>query len=359
MSSQPPIRHRLKFLGAIIPIAALAGCSGVAPGPRAVSQSVIEVSGPCAMSAADEAWLADAIRAWNRTLSQTARSGFPKDMEAIIFDRACRYTSRTAMVGGLPAWSAEPHDGFVGLPSGDRILAQVVSFAAPGDSGPFFVMAAPSVWHSAGVAGGEVSLEHMTTAVLLHEAAHVLQFPTYGKGISRLADLHQLPEDFSDDSIQEKFASDSAFAASVEREIALLLAASQAPDSNEAARLVRQARALAKARHGNFFVGDLAYLAEAEDLWLSLEGSGQWLGYRWLADPGGGARPDELALRAFGFRGIWWSQKQGFASFAALNRLRPDAWQAQIFGDGARTIGDLLDEAATDQPHRDAEAIIE
>jgi hypothetical protein len=206
-------------------------------------------------------------------------------------------------------------------------------------------MAAPALWQTAGVKSGDLSLEQLMTAVMLHEAAHVLQFPTYGSRISRLVEVHSLPEDFSDDSIQERFASDADFASSVDREIELLLAAAVATDRSDAVRLAAEARAMMDARHGRWFTGELAYLKEAEDLWLTLEGSAQWLGYQWLIDRRGGAVQPEVATRGFGLRGKWWSQKQGFAFFAALDRLMEARWQQHAFGDGAKTAGQLLDEA--------------
>ena len=35
----------------------------------------------------------------------------------------------------------------------------------------------------------------------------------------------------------------------------------------------------------------LGSLAEAEDVWLTMEGSAQWAAYKWVVDPRGGAVP--------------------------------------------------------------------
>lgn len=303
----------------------------------------------CGLSTSDEAWLAAAIAAWGRALVQTARARAPENLRAIIFDSSCQLTSWTAMTGGANDWTAEMHAGSVDLPGGSSLAVQVTSFAAPDGLTSFFVMAAPSVWESQNVKGGDLTLGQLTTAVLLHEASHVLQFPTYGRRISDLVAAHQLDDGFSDDTIQQKFEANEEFTGSVSREVELLMAASYAAERDDALRLVEEARQLTKKRHERWFRDELAYLSQAEDLWLTLEGSGQWLGYHWLIDRQGGGLSDEMAVKAFGLRGKSWSQRQGFAAFAALARLAPGIGEAEVFGEGERTLGALLDSAAGDE----------
>lgn len=330
---------------------ALCGCMALASctaarieAPGAIARSGIP-SKPCGLSQADQAWLDQALGAWDRALATAAETAHPPQIQAIIFDQDCTLTSRTAMSGGEKVWSSEPHNGEVLLPHGSALPVQIVSFAAPAPGGAFFVMAAPSIWQTGGVQSAELGLEQLMTAVLIHEAAHVLQFPTYGSRISLLADVHDLPADFSDDSIQERFELEEEFASSIARETELLLGAADAVDLTDAVGLAREARLLAQARHDRWFSGELAYLKEAEDVWLTLEGSAQWLGYRWLMDRSGGARSPEEAANGFGLRGRWWSQRHGFALFAALERLQGAEWKKHAFGDGAKTAGEMLDQA--------------
>ena len=341
-------RHLLRrmhgFIAASV-LVTIAGCSTVPLEPKRARELAAASPAPCSLSSTDEAWLNGAIAAWDYALAIIARADHPSDLQVVIFDETCQVASRTAMTGGVPLWAAKAHGGKVTLPHGSELPAQVTSFAAPATSGPFFVMAAPSVWQAAEVKSGDLTLEQLLTAVMLHEAAHVLQFPTYGSRISRLVELQDLPDNFSDDSIQEQFESEEAFASSVIRETELLLAAAAAVDRADAVRLAIEARSLAAARRERWFTGDLGYLKEAEDVWLTLEGSAQWLAYQWLIDPRGGALPPHVATREFGLRGKWWSQKQGFATFAALDRLMGPAWKKHAFGHGAKTAGELLDDA--------------
>jgi hypothetical protein len=298
----------------------------------------------CELAPADRQWLNGSIAAWNYALAELAQARVGQ-LSALVFDRQCKLSSGTAMTGGAATWSGVGHDGSVPLPDGKSMPAQVASFAAPAGEQAFFVMAAPSIWTAGGVEGGALTLEKLMTAVLLHEGSHVLQFPTYGKEMTALAARHGWPDSFNDDSIQGRFEADRDFAASIARETDLLFAAAAADAPSEARKLAREARRLMLSRQERWFRGQDAGLREAEEIWLTMEGSGQWLAYRWLTDPKGGAVPADVALREFARRGKSWSQKQGIALFLALERLAPAGWKARVFGGGSEKATQLIDAA--------------
>lgn len=329
---------------------ALAGCAATPTEFGGTTVVPVTPSAACELSPADRVWLDEAMVAWDHALASVVETDHPDSIQTVIFDAKCQLTSRTAMTGGEKVWTAQAHGGEVILPDGNRLPAQVVSFAAPAPGGSFFVMAAPSIWRVAGVRSTELGLEQLMTAVMLHEAVHVLQFPTHGSRITRLVNAHTLPDGFSDDSIQERFEADAEFAASITHETELLLAAAAAGERADAVRLATEARSLAQARHQRWFTGELDYLREAEDVWLTMEGSGQWLGYQWLIAPIGGSLAPSVAAQGFGLRGRSWSQRQGFALFAALDRLTSTEWKRRLFGDGGQTAGELLDEALIRAP---------
>lgn len=284
------------------------------------------------------------MEAWDLTSRKITHIPRAEPIQAVIFDAGCMLTSSTAMNGGPQTWTAARHPGQVSLPNGETIPANVISFATTNDKGNFFVMSTPSVWR-AGDVNEQFGLETLMVAVLIHEGTHVAQFPTYGARMSALSERFGLPESFNDDSIQERFRNNAEFSASVTREIDLLLAAATARDRPSALRMAREARALMRARQDKFYPEKDAYLREAEDIWLSLEGSAQWAGYQWVIRPDGGAVPASVAFLAFGKRGKWWSQEEGFALFMALDRLAGDKWKRHAFGDGAKTALQMLDEA--------------
>ena len=304
----------------------------------------------CVLSPQDQSWVERAVVAWELTSREITSIGRVPKLDALFFDADCVIRSSTAMTGGPNRWASSAHDGQVLLPNGTTMPAQVTSFTSADGGNAFFVMSTPSVWRAGGVDGGPLGLELVMTAVLLHEATHVSQAPSYGRSVSELIEKHSLPKDFNDDSIQDRFDKDGEFAGSVERETDLLFHAAAAADPAEALRLARQARALMRARHSRWFAGSDAHLAAAEDIWLTMEGSGQWAAFQWLKSPNGGAVAETMALEAFGKRGKWWSQKQGLALFLALDRLSGDRWKQPVFCTGSRTALQLLDEALAGSP---------
>jgi len=314
-----------------------------------VSASTAAPTPSCALSSSDQAWLDAAMQAWNYTAHHITKVGTGQSIRGVFFDAQCMVTSDTAMNGGPNLWTATKHDGKVQVPNGPEIPAGVISFAMGGEDAEQFVMSTPSVWRAANKSdNGLGSLETLMTAVVIHEGTHVAQIPTYGKMIGVLAEANKLPEDFNDDSIQKRFEGNAEFVASIKRETDLLFAAADAKDESEARRLAREARALMRERRRRFYPAAEAYLAPAEDIWLTMEGSAQWAAYRWVTDSkGGSVAPERTQFRT----GRWWSQVQGFAVFQALDRLVGSSWRKHAFDDGAKTALELLDEAIARKPN--------
>ena len=134
------------------------------------------------------------------------------------------------------------------------------------------------------------------------------------------------------------------FAASVNQETQLFVDAATAKDDVQARSLAREGRRLMRERQARWLVGDDAYLTQAEDIWLTFEGAGQWTGYQWLIHPRGGAQPQAEVMERF-TRGKWWSQTEGFALVLALERIVGPSWKRHAFGDGKQTVLEMLDEA--------------
>lgn len=326
----------------LVAIAAAADCAA----PKAVRVHPMPPQPACVVPDGDHAWINRALDAWRFTSREITAIGGVPHVKVILFSADCVLMSDSALSSPnskAVTWSAARHDGKIALPNGSQIPAGVASFAAGEPGSTFFVMATPSVWESAGVGRGP-DLERMLIAVLLHEASHVTQTEPYGPRLRALIAHHALPDSFNDNAVQERFGDEEEFAASVRRETKLFLAAAAAPDHTEARRLAQEARELMRARQSRWQVGDDAYLVEAEDIWLTFEGSGQWVAYQWLTHPAGGATPVAEALPDFA-RGRDWSQTEGFAVVMALDRLGGPSWKRHAFGDGAKTVLEMLDDA--------------
>lgn len=245
---------------------------------------------PCTLPESDSAWLDRALEAWRFTSREITGIGPVADFEAVIFSEDCVLTSASALssVEGV-SWTAQPHAGTIALPDGSEMPAGVTSFVSGDEGSRYLAMSTPSVWEAAGVGEG-IRLETMMIAVLLHEGSHVAQVGPYGSRLEALIDRYNLPESFNDNAVQDRFGEDEEFAAFVEEETRLFLAAAAAEDGAAAVALARQARLIMIERQERWFVGDDRYLAEAEDIWLTFEGAGQWTGYQWLIHPQSSSR---------------------------------------------------------------------
>jgi hypothetical protein len=304
----------------------------------------------CSLSPSDRAWLDRSMAAWNYASSELSGIGHVKSIEAIFFDHECVVTSASAMNGGPNSWSGKEHRGKIVLPDGASIDPIVTSFAGSAEDRGFFVMSTPSVWRAAKVDPRGTTLENLMTFVLLHEASHVAQMPTYGEQVSAAIKRHNLPDDINDDSIQQSFKGDEEIADVVAREASLFAAAGTAKDRDVAISLVRSARSLMKQRYARWYTGERAYMAELEPVFLTLEGSGQWLGYSWGVSPqGAGLDPD--VFRPAILKDKWWTQREGLAAFLALDRLVGSDWRAEAFGRGSKDVLTMLDEATGDISH--------
>ncbi|MBN4073041.1 DDE-type integrase/transposase/recombinase [Crocinitomix catalasitica] len=83
-------------------------------------------------------------------------------------------------------------------------------------------------------------------------------------------------------------------------------------------------------------------LKELDDIFLSMEGLGQYVGVAWLIHPKGGNLPIEVAVKGFRRNGRWWSQDEGLALFLILNRLTNPNWKDDMFGKEPKYIVALL-----------------
>lgn len=303
---------------------------------------------PCALPEADRAWLDQAVEAWRFTSREiTGIERMPRT-EAIFFGADCVLRSENAFGRKNVIWTASTHGDTVALPNGSAIPVGVTSFASVDEKKqPFFVMSTPSVWQAGGVGEGE-SLRTLMIAVMLHETSHVVQTRIFGDRLGALIDRYHLPDSFNDDSVQDRFKSNPEFAESVKQETQLFLEAAAASDVAEARALARKARRLMRERQTRWFVGDDAYFTEAEDIWLTFEGAGQWTGYQWLVHPRGGGRPKAELMARFS-KDRHWSQGEGFAIVMALERITGPSWKRHAF-DGAQTVLEMLDMALTGAP---------
>jgi hypothetical protein len=277
-------------------------------------------------------WIERWFDAWELTSERILRLPSAPAPEIVFFDRTCAYTTSSVTAHGaapvegptlhgirLP-WRAVAHGGRLTLPDGSDAEIQLTSFAsAIPERGPYFVMSAPAIWEETGrldAAG--------FTGVFLHEFTHTRQVGGMKDTLGPLDAAWAFPEELTDDAVQNHFGADPEYVAAYTAERDLLYRAADAGSIEEARALAAAALAAMRARHARWFTGDAAMFAALDDIFLSMEGVGQFAAYAWLAHPEGGGLSREAAIAKMLGRRKWWTQDEGLALFLAVDRLLPE-----------------------------------
>jgi hypothetical protein len=278
---------------------------------------------------ADRVWLENALLQ-SRWAEQAFLALAPQPLPTIVaIDDRCTYLLEDGRVSSPIRTQA--HGGSATLPDGREVDVGPISFASH-EAGGFFAMSLPSVWRAAGVTS-ELGLERLMDGVLLHELLHVRQSALANAALARPTEASGIADDLLDDDIiQRQFGSDPAYATAWAEERDLLFAAAAAPDDDAARQLAAAALERMRSRRARWLNGANAPFAELDDIFLSMEGMGQWLAYRALRSPEGGGVSADQALSAIRRGGRQWSQDQGLALLLTVDRLLPD-WQQRAFRD--------------------------
>ncbi len=304
----------------------------------------VPASAACKMAKGDAAWMAQALRKWRvaeREVLMLAPAPLP---EIVAVDALCAYSGKAKGTEKMK-WKGLPHGGTIRFPDGKTQAVGPLSFASPVEGDPrggYFAMALPSVWRAAGVKS-DLGLERMMDGVMLHELMHTRQFYFVNPRLVALTAQYRLPADLSDDSLQAAFEKNPAYVAAYTVERDALFAAAAAPTDAEARQLAARALTLYRARHARWFTGPAAQWAPLDDLFLDMEGLGQWVFYRWALRSG--VAPAE-ALAATRRGGKYWTQDEGLALFLTIDRLLPD-WQSRAFAAQPALAEALLEAAAS------------
>jgi hypothetical protein len=303
----------------------------------AVVLSGVTTHAACPLAGADMAWTQRALAGWALARDEELGIAKPYDPVIVIFEKSCAWRlhpraevaigftpSRTVLTSGAThyvVWSM-PLQGRLPLPDGTFVPVQKISFASPlPGGGAFFAMSGPALW-------GSDMLQSL--AVFVHEMTHTQQ-TALGKRTEQLSADGVLRPDATDDVIQRRYQNDRPFAAAVTEETKLLFAAAAAPTTAETVRLARLAVQSIDKRRAAAFTGNTARLAEVEDLFLTMEGSAQWAGYRFLRNPAGGNLKDKDAMEVMRGKRRPWSQEEGLALILTLDRL-DHGWRGEVFG---------------------------
>lgn len=310
----------------------------------------------CRFTGEPRAWTTQALQAWDKLDRRRLRIARPVTPTITLFDAACAYTLTPdprgdfARGGRRYRTAALPHQGEVPLPDGTKVPAQRLAFATPtSDGGMFFIMALPSLWRADTAEARDPRL--LSMVVFMHEFTHTQLADGLGSRIDRLLTLG-MPEDANDDVVQDRFADRAGYRQAWERERDTFFDAAQTSDQRASHAKLAEGLSQMRDRRARWFTGDNALYAEADDVFLTLEGTGNWSAWAWLTDPDGGRMTATDGVAFIRGDAAHWSQDEGLAVILAIDRLTPD-WPSKAFGPGAMTADQLAERAL--QPSRSSE----
>jgi hypothetical protein len=209
----------------------------------------------------------------------------------------------------------------------------------------FFVTALPGVWRADSRFARTPDLERFLQGVIAHELAHTRHLAPLLSRIKEITRRHGIDGvHLDDDIVQTRFQKAPGFQAAIEAEIEMFFRAAATPDPTARKALATRALSLAKARRERHFRGAESVYAELEDVFLSLEGVGQWAAFSLARARGSRATPDQALIDFVRDNRRYWSQEEGFAQVLLLERLVPE-WQGLVLGPDLVSPRALLDEA--------------
>lgn len=99
-----------------------------------------------------------------------------------------------------------------------------------------------------------------------------------------------------------------------------------------------------KERQNQYLLRKHTVLGEMDNVFLTMEGMGQYLMATYLQGPAGGAVPKATAIQATRRGKTWWSQEEGLALVLLYERLTPNPDWTILFTDKPANIITLIED---------------
>jgi hypothetical protein len=312
---------------------------------------------PCSFSASEVDWVQRALAGWE----QVSREFLKLDPEPlpwiVLFDSSCVWhlaadsnpadsvpvTTALVFAGRPVPVRSVRHNGTILLPSDVPIAVELKASSAlyRNSRAAFFVMPTPSVWRTRDVSAP--TRAEFLQGVFSHEMSHTRLLIAINRRVRELTRKHDLVYPITDDVIQAEFRKVPGFEAAFNRERDQFYKAALAADPARRRELTIKALGMARRRQARYFKGSTEAYRELENLFLTIEGVGQWAAYRLIQSRAGTSNAAE-ALRVVRGNRRYWSQEQGLALFLLVDAMVLN-WQARVFTSAPASPFALLEEA--------------
>lgn len=323
---------------------------------------------PCSLREADARWFQSALDGWHQ-VSKDFLLLDPRPIPwVVLFDDVCtwHFAATADIPGAGPAevrftYAGEPvparvlrHNGQVHLPNETDIPAEIMAAAFPtkGQETAFFALATLNLWRQHPQASKDPQLEKRMLSVVLHEIMHTRQLPYIALKVDDLGKRFELPAQVNDDMVENRFKDVPGFREAFEAERDLLYHAVAETDPALRRTLIDQALAMARQRRERFFTGADRPYAELEELFLNMEGAGEWARFKYHQAEPGNTMSDAEIISFIRGRENSFSQDEGLALVLLLEKEVP-GWQSQLLGPEMASPLKLLEGKAGEREGRD------
>lgn len=162
----------------------------------------------------------------------------------------------------------------------------------------------------------------------IHELTHTRQLPFV---LPQLLEIHDSDnrKSLDDNTVENEFSKNERYKKLYFEENAHLWKAVFTVDEDSCIAEIEQAFKLIEIRKREFFTGDNKGLGQADEIFLSLEGSAMWAQYRIMLK--NAPNPNERELLSWLVQQApAWSQERGLVLFLLIDRFALD-WKYQFF----------------------------
>ena len=288
-------------------------------------------------------WLWKWISSWENISKATFNLSEAELPEMIFFDSIFVYSnSRTSIPKGITfngpelyskkiEWRKQEHNGEVILPDSTPVNVQLMTFAAPKNNGAYFVMPALSYWEHVGLKNEIVPIDVMINGIFVHEFAHTSQINAIAAKIIALEGKRKYKYPVNDDIIQNYFKDDSIYTMKFNEEVEELFELLGISEKSDFKIKTKQWLEKFRMRQKEYFNEISPDLVEMEDLFLTMEGIGQYAMFKFYMSEEGGKYSDRLALKATRYNKKFWSQEEGLGLILLYEKLIGEIEWSKIF----------------------------
>jgi len=273
----------------------------------------------------------DSSSAWHLNADQSMLPSFTKTNDSVTFAGVWYQLVRVNHQKGIWVPDRKP----VPLES---VLVSTMPYA--GDTKTFFIAPLPSLFHKLAQASGqEQFVDFIFLGGNIHELTHTRQLPFVLPQLLKLQKASRR-ESLNDNTVENEFSKDERYKQLFSEENRHLWNAAFAISVDSCRIEIEQAFKLRQIRMHEFFTGANQPLGEADEIFLSLEGSAMWAQYRIMFKNTPNPISRELLSWIVQQAGAW-SQERGLVMFLLIDKFDSN-WKALFFENQLPNATDYL-----------------